>query len=157
MAEGRTQEYQAVRWLLTDAVVRTTKVGPDLVILKIPKKICSSEDSCLNLTREDWTRPGDSDDLKIPKEYQRRLDQTRPGDLKTPEEYQRRLDQTRPGDLKTPEEYQTRPDRFSKSTSRQCEESDSVQMWTWRQGCSLVGGRTGRLLAELTVKEDGEV
>ncbi|KAI8516010.1 hypothetical protein Bbelb_068230 [Branchiostoma belcheri] len=83
--------------------------------------LLTDADSCLNLTREDWTRPDlrrldqtRPGDLKTPDEYQRRLDQTRPGDLKTPDEYQRRLDQTRPGDLKTPDEYQLlyRPDQM---------------------------------------------
>ncbi|KAI8503283.1 hypothetical protein Bbelb_191040 [Branchiostoma belcheri] len=54
---------------------------------------CSSEDSCLNLTREDWTRPGD---LKTSDYYNQwgllsepdRTDWTRPDELKTQEEYQ---------------------------------------------------------------------
>ncbi|KAI8516029.1 hypothetical protein Bbelb_068420 [Branchiostoma belcheri] len=50
LPDDRVQKCQA-RWLQTDG------------------------DSCLNLTREDWTRPN-----------LRRLDQTRPGDLKTQED-----------------------------------------------------------------------
>ncbi|KAI8503171.1 hypothetical protein Bbelb_189920 [Branchiostoma belcheri] len=50
-------------------------IGPDQVILRHKRNTrISSEDSCLNLTREDWTRP---DDLKSPDEHQTGLDQTK--------------------------------------------------------------------------------
>ncbi|KAI8503055.1 hypothetical protein Bbelb_188760 [Branchiostoma belcheri] len=63
---------RSLRWLLTDAVVRTPdleKTRPDDLKTNI-----SSEDSCLNLTREDWTRP---DDSRTQEEYQTGLEKTR--------------------------------------------------------------------------------
>ncbi|KAI8500557.1 hypothetical protein Bbelb_213750 [Branchiostoma belcheri] len=66
---------------------------------------CSSGDSSLNLTREDWTRP-----LYLETEYEDKtgLDQTRP-DFKIEDQEQEAAfaeDWTRPDDLKTLDDYQ---------------------------------------------------
>ncbi|KAI8506716.1 hypothetical protein Bbelb_151570 [Branchiostoma belcheri] len=76
-----SEGLQPVQVFSTDAMrlVMTEAAGD-----QIREYWASSEDSCLNLTRLDWTRP---DDLETQEKYQRRLDQTRPGDLKTPDEY----------------------------------------------------------------------
>ncbi|KAI8503232.1 hypothetical protein Bbelb_190530 [Branchiostoma belcheri] len=67
----------------------TRQIGPDQMICRLKSNI-SSGDSCLNLTREDWTR---TDDLKTQEEYQKPVmmvdfcpDLCKPVDLKTQSE-----------------------------------------------------------------------
>ncbi|KAI8500807.1 hypothetical protein Bbelb_216250 [Branchiostoma belcheri] len=71
------EEYQKTDWTRPDDLKtqeKYQKIGPDKMIRR-PQVTISSEDFCLNLTREDWSRP---DDLKTPDHYQRRLDQDDP-------------------------------------------------------------------------------
>ncbi|KAI8521961.1 hypothetical protein Bbelb_017150 [Branchiostoma belcheri] len=121
---------------------------------------CSSGDSCLNLTREDWTR---TDDLKTQEEYQdclnlTRLARRRPGYLETQEqddiihrcvlsagclvwEKPVMTAVSKPVDLKMQKEMKTsdvqRNNADSETSGLQQEEEPDF----WRQGC---------------VKEDGE-
>ncbi|KAI8521844.1 hypothetical protein Bbelb_015980 [Branchiostoma belcheri] len=89
-----------------------------------------SDHSCLNLTRLDWTRPGD---LKTQDEYQRRLDQTGPGHYEDPRRISEKIG---PDQTWTFEDRRRISDADPETGLQQEEEPDIC-----RQGC---------------VKEDGE-